>query len=308
MSTTVPAGASWRALGTTAQLLVTDANAFARARAVVDAELAAIDRACSRFREDSELSRLNATQGVARIVTPLLLEAVQAGLRAAQLTGGIVDPTVGGALILAGYDRDFGALGRADTPLRAVRVAGWRAVSVDPVRRRIRLESGVSLDLGATAKALAADRCAAAAAGVVAGGGALVSLGGDVSVAGDPPVQGWRVGVADSHLAAPGDPGQAVVVLRSGGLATSSTTVRRWGTGRHHIIDPSTGLPATGCWRTASVAAASCVDANTASTAAIVLGARAAQWLGDRGMPGRLVDHRGDVATVAGWPEERVAA
>ncbi len=308
MSARAPAGASWRALGTTAQLLMVDTQALAAARAAVDAELEAIDCACSRFREDSELSRLNTAQGRALTVGPLLLEAVEAGLRAAQLTGGVVDPTVGEALILAGYDRDFQALRPATGPLRTVRVPGWRAISVDRERRRIRLEPGVSLDLGATAKALAADRAAAAAAEAAGGGGALVNLGGDVSIAGRPPPQGWRVRLADGHLDAPGAPGQSVIVSRTGGLATSSSTTRRWGPGRHHIIDPATGRPADGCWRTVSVAAASCVDANTASTAALILGARAAAWLDEHRLPGRLVDHRGKVLMVAGWPEEHVAA
>jgi thiamine biosynthesis lipoprotein len=121
------------------------------------------------------------------------------------------------------------------------------------------------------------------------------------------PVGGWPVRVADHHRAPPQAPGQALT-LGSGGLATSSTTARRWGARAHHLIDPRTGLPAISPWRTVSVAAATCVDANTASTAAIVLGDEAPDWLDERRLPARLVDHDGATRTVAGWPGEPVAA
>jgi thiamine biosynthesis lipoprotein len=299
--------AEWAALGTTARLQVTEPRALAPARAAVEAELAAIDEACSRFREDSELSRLNRADGRRVAVGPLLLEAIAVALRAAALTDGAVDPTIGQALILAGYDRDFAAVAPATAPLKAVRVPGWRALAVDPRGRRVRLPAGVRLDLGATAKALAADRAATAAARAAGGAGVLVSLGGDIAVGGPAPAAGWAVRVAEDHRAGPDAPGQTIA-LPSGGLATSSTTVRRWGPGAHHIIDPATGLPAGGRWRTASVAAGSCVDANIASTAAIVRGASAEAWLAARRMPARLVGRDGAVLEVAGWPREAVAA
>jgi thiamine biosynthesis lipoprotein len=294
--------ARWPALGTTASVVVTDPGALAAARAAVEAELAAIDLACSRFRADSGLSRLNAGAGRPVRVDALLLEAIEVALRAAALTGGIVDPTIGRALILAGYDRDFAALAPARTRIRAVRVEGWRVVEVDRGRSEVRVPRGVSLDLGATAKALAADRAAAAAAP-----GVLVNLGGDIAVAGPAPQGGWPVRVADHHLA-PADAPAQIVALSCGGLATSSTTVRRWGPSAHHIIDPRTGRPAESRWRTVSVAAASCVDANVASTAAIVIGHEAPGWLEARRLPARLVAHDGEVVTVAGWPQELVAA
>lgn len=294
--------ARWPALGTSASVVVTDPGALAGARAAVEAELAAIDLACSRFRADSELSRLNAAAGRPVRVGALLLEAVEIALRAAALTGGIVDPTIGRALILAGYDRDFATLTPARTRLRACRVEGWRVVAVDRARGEVRLPPGVSLDLGATAKALAADRAAAAAAP-----GVLVNLGGDIAVAGPAPHGGWAVRVADDHRAPPDAPAQTVAIS-SGGLATSSTTVRRWGPRAHHIIDPRTGLPAESRWRTVSVAAASCVDANVASTAAIVLGDEGPDWLEARRLPARLVAHVGETVTVGGWPREVAAA
>ena len=106
------------------------------ARAAVERELAAIDRTCSRFRADSELSRVNAAGGRRVVVDPLLVEAVAAALRAARLTGGAVDPTIGGALVLAGYDRDLGDIRPSPDPLKAIRAPGWRTVAVDPATAR----------------------------------------------------------------------------------------------------------------------------------------------------------------------------
>jgi thiamine biosynthesis lipoprotein len=302
-----PGTARWPALGTKASVVVADRGALAAARAAVEAELAAVDLACSRFRPDSDLSRLNAGAGRPMRVGARLLDAIAVALRAAALTDGIVDPTIGRALLLAGYDRDFATLAHARTRLIATWVEGWQAVSVDLARSEVRLPRGVRLDLGATAKALAADRAAAAAAAAAPGVGVLVNLGGDIAVAGPAPSGGWAVRVADDHQAPPDAPGQTLAIS-VGGLATSSTTVRRWGPDAHHIIDPRTGLPAVSPWRTASVAAATCVDANVASTAAIVLGDDAPGWLEARGLPARLVDHEGGTLALAGWPRELAPA
>jgi thiamine biosynthesis lipoprotein len=95
-------------------------------------------------------------------------------------------------------------------------------------------------------------------------------------------------------------------MIRDGGLATSSTAVRRWrhqGTAMHHIVDPATGLPARGCWRTVSVAAGDCADANIACTAAIVRGAEAVPWLTGTGLPARLVREDGYTLRLSGWPD-----
>jgi thiamine biosynthesis lipoprotein len=309
--TTLAAGTdSFGVFGTTATLLVSEPGRVADARAIADAELAAVDLACSRFRLDSELSRLNAAGGADTAVSELFAALLEAALRAAGLTDGDVDPTCGQALEDIGYDRDF-ALVRAGSggPGRpgphAGRVPGWRSVRLDRERRRVRLENGARLDLGATAKAWAADRCAQVITAQT-GTGVLVSIGGDMAVAGPPPGDGWRVRVTDDHAAGPQAPGQTVSI-RSGGLATSSTTVRTWDAGGrrlHHIIDPATGEPARSCWRTVSVAAGSCVDANTASTAAIVRSEAAASWLDDAGLPARLVREDGTATTTAGWPAD----
>jgi FAD:protein FMN transferase len=302
----VSASATWRALGTTAAVMTDRVAALPAARAAVARELDAIDRSCSRFRADSEICRVNAANGRRTVASPLLVEAVLTALRAARLTDGDVDPTIGGALVLAGYDRDFEAIRASARPLKAVRAPGWRVVEVDTEAATIRVPAGVVLDLGASAKALAADRGARHAA-QAAGCGVLVNLGGDLACAGPPPDGGWRVRVTDDHAAPPDAPGETVLVTM-GALATSSTTVRRWRRGGvtvHHIIDPSTGASAAGPWRTVSVAAATCVDANTAATAAIVRCEGAIAWLEELGLPARLCRHDGSVVRLAGWPEPR---
>ena len=300
---------TFSAFATSAIVAVTDGARLASAAAAVHRTVEAFDQACSRFRPDSELSALNAAAGRRVRVGALLLEAVAAALRAAEVTDGDVDPTVGRALIALGYDRDFSELDderlrRTGPPqLSIASVPGWRAVSIDAEATTIRVPRGVSVDLGATAKALAADHAARAAL-ADAQCGVLVSLGGDIATAGAAPVGGWPVRVTDDHREGVAAPGQWIA-LSGGGLATSSTTARRWQTRSgpaHHLIDPATGRSANGFWRTATVAAASCLDANTASTAAIIRGRGAEGWLESMCLPGRLVGVDGSVRHLAGWP------
>ncbi|MGH2855635.1 MAG: FAD:protein FMN transferase [Solirubrobacteraceae bacterium] len=299
------------ALGTTATLCISDERRLAEAKALLERELAEIDEACSRFRPDSELAGLNDAAGHATQVSRPLLEAIRVAIRAAAASEGLVDPTVGRTLRLAGYDQTFELVRRRDGHAfraRFASVPGWSRVEVDDENRTVKLPAGCELDLGATAKALAADRAARKVAAAT-GGGALVALGGDVAVAGDPPAGGWAIRIADDHAAPLDGPGP-IVSIQSGGLATSGIRVRRWRAGEselHHIVDPRTGQPARTPWRTVSVAAASCVDANIASTAAVVLGAQAVAWLSRRRLPARLVHLDGSAVHVAGWPEEALA-
>ncbi|MFI6559440.1 FAD:protein FMN transferase [Streptomyces sp. NPDC050534] len=305
-----PTRVAFPALGTTAVLLVTGPSALPAAEAVLRGELDAIDRTCSRFRPDSELSRVNMGAGVPTTVGERFAEALQVALRAARLTGGVVDPTVGGAVIALGYDRTFASLRPDDArPLPVARpVPGWRQISFDPRTRRLRLPPHTCLDLGATAKALAADRAARRAAAVT-GSGVLVSLGGDLAVAGPAPEGGWRVALADDHAQSVTEQDPTVAVT-GGALATSGIRVRTWrraGRTLHHIIDPATGEPAAPVWRTVTVAAATCVDANTFSTAAVVLGERAVDRLRATSLPARLVAVDGTVVRLGGWPAESPA-
>jgi thiamine biosynthesis lipoprotein len=294
------------ALGTTVVVVTVDGRRERAARAAVERELDAIDRACSRFRSDSELARVNRGAGKPVEIGPLLLEALEVALEAARRSGGLVDPTVGRALRIAGYDATFRVVAARDgdtfTP-RFSRAPGWESITLDRTASTVRIPAGVELDLGATAKALACDRAAAAADAVA--GPTLVSIGGDVAVAGAAPDGGWPVRVTDDHAAPPDAPGQTVAIS-TGGLATSSTTVRRWRSGTtelHHLLDPRTGRPAASPWRTVSVAATTCVDANVASTAAFLVDdARA--WLETRSLPARLVSVAGASSAVGGWPED----
>lgn len=306
MISDAPGIAGGRALGGSLRVVVTDQASLPEAMAAVRRVVEDIDAAASRFRADSELSRLNASPERDVGVSPLLAQAIAAGLRGARLTGGAVDPTVGVAIRLAGYDSDFASVLRDGGPLtvRAERVPGWQAIHFDEAARRVRIPRGVEIDLGATAKALASDLAAASAARAVRRCGVLVSLGGDIAVAGEAPAAGWAVQISeDSGAAIAG--GEETVAIQDGGLATSSTTVRRWTRGGvvlHHIIDPATGLPADGPWRTVTVSAASCVDANIASTAAIVKGDDAVAWLERQGLAARLVDNTGRIHRTHGWP------
>jgi thiamine biosynthesis lipoprotein ApbE len=314
-----PAAASWRAIGTSVHLLVTDLRALAPARRVLTEDLAALDAACSRFRADSEIVALDhaPAQAGGRTgpvpVSPLLAGALAVALRAARLTGGDVDPTVGGALSAAGYDRDF-ALVRPDGPpvrLTVRNVPGWRQVELDEAAGLVSLPAGTRLDLGATAKAWAADRAAARIATGL-GCGVLVNLGGDIAVAGPAPHGGWRIRVQDVTGRPEDTPAgpSAVIAIHSGGLATSSTAARRWRRGDvlHHILDPRSGRPAAPVWRTVSVAAVTCADANAASTAAIIRGEAALAWLSGLGLAARLVAGSGAVVTLGAWPPEQPSA
>ena len=325
--TTTTAFEAWTALGMLVQLVVTSPADLGAARELLDADLLALDLACSRFRPDSELVAVGnvargATGEVTVAVSPLLAEAVAVALRAAQLTDGDVDPTVGAALADLGYDRDFAELtppgaaagpGQRDAAVGAAAVGvrlipGWRSVRVNVPDGRLTVLAGTELDLGATVKAWAADRAAARIAGRL-GCGVLVSLGGDTAVAGEPPEGGWRIRVQDK-TALPGEPPgvpSQVVTIRDGGLATSSTAARRWRRGGdvlHHILDPHTARPAAPVWRTVSVAAATCADANTAATAAVIRGRQALGWLSSLGLPARLVELDGTVHTLSSWPRD----
>ena len=301
------AAAAWRALGTLVHLVVTEPRCLPEARTMLEADLASVDLACSRFRADSEICALRASRG--QQVSPLLAEAIAVALRAAELTDGDVDPTVGAAMSAIGYDRDFEEIRRAGPggpPVTVRTVPGWREVRLEG--QTLTMPDSIRLDLGATAKAWAADRSAARIAQRT-GCGVLVSLGGDIAVAGPAPEGGWRIRVQDV-TGEPGDPPEgpyALVAIRQGGLATSSTKARRWQRGGdvlHHILDPRTGRPAEAVWRTVSVAAGTCADANAASTAAVIRGRAALGWLARLALPARLVDATGAVFTVAGWPDD----
>jgi len=253
-------------------------------------------------------------------VAPLLLRALDTALAAARSTDGLVDPTLGRQLVSLGYDRDL-HLVRTPSAFGPSRTTGWsrpsagradheawREIGTDPAGW-LMVPAGCALDLGATGKAFAADLVADAVATEL-GCSVIVSLGGDVSAVTLREHLGWQVLVSDTEGGDLDAAGQ-VVVLTTGGLATSSTRHRRWlhdGSPVHHIIDPRTGLPAEEVVVSATVRAQTCAEANAASTAAVILGRDAADWLESRGLPALLVHADGNATRCAGWPvTEQVA-
>jgi len=301
-------GVSFQALGMRISVHTVGAWALVPAQARVRDILADVDRACSRFRPDSELAGVHFAEGRPVAVSPLLFDLLDAALWSAGVTGGAADPTVGTAVASLGYDRDFAqvapsgpALARLPSP-----APGWGCIELDRALGTVRVPKGVVIDLGSSAKAFAADWAATEVAATF-GTGALVNLGGDIAVAGEAPEGGWAVGLALDSATAPEETA-VVVSVRTGGLASSGTAVRTWKRGErrlHHIIDPRTGYPAESPWVLASVAAGSCLLANAASTASVVLGEEAVGWLESEGLPARLVRESGEVETTGGWPPDQ---
>lgn len=306
---------SFAAIGTICHVLTTDPAQAEAAAAITRHQLDELDASCSRFRADSELSTLPRGRTVA--ISPLLTEVLAASIRTARRTNGLVDPTVGAAMRRLGYDDDFttvqarpqpahpaaGARSAQPAPDYEPAPGFWRIV-LDQAEHQVLIPHGIEVDLGASAKAWAADRAARSCADALPGG-FLVNLGGDLAVRGAVPVGGWRVAIDDATE--PDAQHWPVVSVRRGGLATSSTAVRTWRHGDrelHHILDPFTGDVATPWWRAVTVVAETAELANAAATASVVLGAQAPLWLARRGLPARLVSQQGLPVYVGDWPEE----
>ncbi|MFZ2623764.1 MAG: FAD:protein FMN transferase [Propionibacterium sp.] len=298
-----PTPAGFQALGMHHEILATTPSALPRALAVALGQLAALDATLSRFRPDSQLSLLNraaSTGDASSLVNGLFVEHLRAAGRAARLSGGLVDPTVGAALVSAGYDADIDDVRARDghPAPRPTSVPGWRRVVCSP-EGRVSVPAGTLLDFGSVSKAHAADTIAALLTRELPGG-FLVNLGGDIATAGPAPEGGWQVGIeaADGGI-------RQVVALGDQAIATSSTRLRRWATDSgpvHHIIDPRTGLPAPDVWSQASCIAHDALEANTASTSAIILGEQAPAWLAERGVAARLERADGTAVLVGAWP------
>jgi thiamine biosynthesis lipoprotein len=297
---------TFSAIGTSVFVAVRDPDELARARRLALGVLDDVDEVCSRFRADSDLSRVNARSGEWVQVDPLLVAAVEVALAAASATAGLVHPLLGRQLVELGYDRDFGELAHdfgTDDELivsEPADVLAWTRIRMAS-SGAILIPGGTALDLGATGKAWAADLIATAFEEHLKTP-AIVSVGGDLRIA-RPDGRPWTVAIAERPGAAP----DALVTLDQGGMATSSTQARRWtksGVGRHHLLDPRTGQPAGDVWRTVTATGPTCAAANTASTAAIVLGDEAPAWLEANGVTARLVSTDGNVRTVGAWPAD----
>jgi FAD:protein FMN transferase len=296
--------AAWNDWSSLVRVVVTDEAVLDAAADEVCSLMARVAQAASRFVAESELNWANINAGRPIAVSRLMAELVSAALETAKSTRGAVDPTVGGDLLALGYDRDISLLAHADHPTPARRRPGsrlvggcWRKVRLDRDAGLLTVPPGRPLDLGATAKAVTAD-WAANRVQQRYSCGVLVEIGGDLAVAG--PMRQWQIAVSE-RLGAPSER----ITLTRGGMATSTTTIRQWsldGVAVHHIVDPNTGLSARGPWQTVTVAADSALIANGYSTAAIVRGDGALDFLMDRSVTARLVDRDGIVTRIGGWP------
>ncbi len=292
------AASDWEQWSTSCRLVVTEPGTLSEARAIADEVMAGVEQACSRFRSDSEIRALHPGR---QVVSPTLAWLLRIALDAAATTGGAVDPTVGNALSAQGYDRDIRLVQAGPVTVKVKPAAGWRQLRL--VGRVLTLPDMIEIDLGATAKAAAADRCAAEIATTL-GTGVLVSLGGDIATAGRSPHQSWQITVQDR----PVDPAQQITLGAGAAVATSSTVKRVWNNGQvHHLIDPFTGTPSRSPWRSVSVVASDCVTANVATTATLVKGSAGFDWLRRTRLPARLLGHDGRVRTINGWPQEAAA-
>ena len=250
------------------------------------------DSRFSRFLENSELSSLNANPLGVALLSEAMASMLAAAFDAAHATGGLVTPAVGGAMLAAGYDRDFATL-PADGPTPAP----VSVPSLDSARLRGRMllrTEPLVLDLNGVVKGRTVDDALA-----LMGRGGWVAAGGDL---------------ATSIPVIVGLPGGDSVTVFAGGLATSSTGVRTWrrgGARQHHLIDPTTGGPSRAPWRDVTVAAGSCLAADVAAKAALLLGPAGPSWLDRRGLAGRFVDTQGVVILNESWrssvPEKRAA-
>jgi thiamine biosynthesis lipoprotein len=288
------------AMGTTVSVLLPERQAEVGSAAVRDL-FVRWEGTLSRFLPQSELASLNRHAGQPVAVSPLLYEVIATALKAAQATDGLYDPTLLRQLMAVGYERSFATLA-PQLPAAAGLPGpggGWRRIAVDHRHRSVTLPAGVGLDLGGIAKGMAVD-AAVSCLRTLGADAALVNAGGDLAVHGClPGGTAWPVMV--EGRAAP-----QVVLLQRGALATSGIARRHWQQGqqgRHHLLDPRTGLPAqSGLWAV-TVVAARCVQAEVAATAAFVLGPEeGARFLQVRGLAGWLAREDGLRQAVGAWP------
>ncbi len=252
---------SFSAMGTDAYAVVRSADDGVNVAAFVEAAEAVF----SRFRVDSELSRINRSEQLAIRPSPVFAEVLAIADRARTVTGGLVDVGVGGHLAAWGYDRSFERVGDR---FHAPDDPGGRGWSFDGAT--LTREPGVRLDFGGIVKGWVCDRA------VESGLASVLSVGGDLRSATD----ACLVQVRD-----PWGDDAATVALGVGGLATSSVTRRTWmvgGAPAHHLIDPRTGRPAESPVISATVVGASAVDAEIGAKAVLLRGEQGLAWAADQ--------------------------
>jgi thiamine biosynthesis lipoprotein len=255
------------------------------------------EQTLSRFRHDSELSRLNRSYDQSVAVSPALWDVFQASLTADQATGGLVTPTVLEAIEMAGYNRPFDELPGSI----AYQTGLWiephplSMVIYDADQHTICLPPEIRLDFGGVAKGWAAHQ---AAERLKASGPALMNAGGDIAISGPRnDNEAWLVGISNPYQP---DEDLVTLHLHGGGVATSGKDRRRWMQGaflNHHIIDPRSGQPAITDILTVTVIAPTVMEAEAAAKAVFLLGSGAGlEWLeADSGLAGLLVLDNGQM-------------
>ena len=240
----------------------------------VESLFAEVEKTLSRFRPDSELSRLNASAGWPFKVSRLTFEVIKASLDAARLTGGLFDPTILPSLVAAGYDCSFERIGSGHPARLTCQTSqsrcSWRDIRLDARTCTIYMPAGCVLDLGGIGKGWTVDRASRELKDFP---GYALDAGGDIAIGGNSPDEPpWAIGVADPRCP---ERDMLVLELTQGAVCTSTTSRRRWQTAggwQHHLIDPRTGRPSDSGVISATVLAGSAASAETLTKAAILLG------------------------------------
>jgi len=299
MTTTSVWAASFHAMNTEITVLTPAGTPESeRALETVQTVFEEVENRLSRFRPDSELSALNRSSGKPFKASPGLFRAVSLALEAAESTNGVFDPTVLPALQAAGYDRSFELIGSHSATTVVATLPNYRGVRRDPSLSIVTLPAGCQLDLGGIGKGLAVDLAIEATEFL---GDRCINAGGDIAARGHSANnKGWIVALEDGDANA-----FPVVEVCDGALATSTTTKRRWSSGErtvHHLIDPHTGLPSTSPFRTVTVVAATCVQADVAAKTALLMGEPGLDFVANLGMHAFAVRQDGTTTHTAGWP------
>jgi len=264
------------------------------------------EQALSRFRLDSELSRLNRTFDQPITVSDTLWDVFQIALRTDELSEGLVTPTVLDAMLEAGYDRPFADLAReqfSGMMLNSQELHPLSMVVADPQNQTITLQKGVRLDFGGVAKGWAAHQTAERLREY---GPCLMNAGGDIAVSA-PHMDGssWQVGVSDPFHP---DSDFDTLHIKQGGVASSGKDRRNWrrnGQFLHHIINPNTGLPVETDVLRVTVVAPTVMEAEAAAKTAFILGReKGLEWIiSNPSYSGLMILESGEVFITPSMPE-----
>jgi thiamine biosynthesis lipoprotein len=301
---TIPAGmthVSFQAMGTTITLLLPkkqQSEGAALARNLFEEW----EQTLSRFRLESELSKVNRQAGTQVTISELLLDVLIQALAAARVTDGIYDPTLLNQLCQLGYDRSFDKLPSTlpDIPYHGQPGGAWRHIQIDQINKKIILPANIQLDFGGIAKGMAVDAVLEQLHQSDIHS-ALVNAGGDLAVRGLPPKQDyWNIAIPGKDIA-------WTIPLTHGAIATSGLAKRHWQQGktfRHHLIDPRTGFPVYNSLWSVTVIAADCVQAEIAAKTAFILGASQGKiFIEKHQMAALFINTDGTWELGGRWPE-----